>query len=131
MPRSRCSTVPPTGGFTLVELMLALVVLTVGVLALVGSSAMAGRMIGRGGRATAVAQLANGRADQLRQVAAGTSPRCAGLTDGSATSAGGVAEDWAVLGVPGDSTRDVRLRLAYRVPAGPRTDTVMLTLDCR
>jgi hypothetical protein len=111
--------------------MLALVVVTIGVLALVGSSAMAGRMIGRGGMATVVALLASGRAERLRQVAAGTSPQCAGLTDGSATSVPGVDERWAVLGSPGDSTRDIRLTLAYRVTAGPRSDTLMLTLACQ
>jgi len=36
-------------GFTLIEIMLAVVVLSVGVMALVRSSALATRMIGRGG----------------------------------------------------------------------------------
>lgn len=131
MPRVTRQSAPATHGFTLPEVMLAIVVLTVGVMALVGSSAMATRMIGRGGRATTIAHLARSRAADLRRVAAATAPRCSRLADGSAVSTDGVTERWTVLGAAGDAARDIRLTLAYRAPTGARTDTVMLSLDCR
>jgi prepilin-type N-terminal cleavage/methylation domain-containing protein len=131
MPRSARSAPTEPRGFALVEVILAIVLLTVGVMALVGSSAMATRMIGRGGRATEVAHVAGSRAEVLRRVAAGTTPRCGGLADGTAGWPGGVVERWMVLGAAGDPARDVRLTLDYRVPGGNRTDTFTLSLDCR
>ena len=133
MPRVTRQSAPATHGFTLPEVMLAIVVLTVGVMALVGSSVMATRMIGRGrgGRATTIAHLARSRAADLRRVAAATAPRCSRLADGSAVSTDGVTERWTVLGAAGDAARDIRLTLAYRAPTGARTYTVMLSLDCR
>ena len=62
--------------FTLVEVMVAVILLTVGVLALVGSSAMVSRMIGKGRGATVAAQVATARLEQLRRIAASTAPRC-------------------------------------------------------
>jgi prepilin-type N-terminal cleavage/methylation domain len=61
-------------GFTIIEIMLAVVVLSVGVMALVGSSALATRMIGRGNKSTEVVQVATARAELLRTYAAATSP---------------------------------------------------------
>jgi type IV pilus assembly protein PilV len=120
-------------GFTIIEIMLAIVVLSVGVMALVSSSAMATRMIGRGGVSTQVSQVAVARADRLRAYAASTSPGCTDATkvksDTATTS--GITEKWELLGAAGDNTRDVRMMFTYRVPKGTRTDTVMITLYCK
>jgi prepilin-type N-terminal cleavage/methylation domain-containing protein len=121
-------------GFTIIEIMLAVVVLSVGVMALVGSSALATRMIGRGNKSTEVVQVATARAELLRSYAASTSPGC---TDGvnvrtdSNTTGSGIGEKWVLLGNAGDLTRDVRLTFSYRVPKGTRTDTMMITLYCK
>ena len=120
-------------GFTIIEIMLAVVILSVGVMALVGSSAMATRMIGRGGVSTRVTQVAVARADLLRAYAASTSPGCADATtvkSGTATTSG-IVENWELLGAAGDNTRDVRMMFTYRVPRGSRTDTMMITLYCK
>ncbi|HET6345602.1 MAG TPA: prepilin-type N-terminal cleavage/methylation domain-containing protein, partial [Myxococcota bacterium] len=69
-------------GFTLVEVLVAVVVLGIGVLALVGSSAMVTRMIGRGQMGTRAAQVASKRLDSLRIVAYATTPRCTLLASG-------------------------------------------------
>jgi prepilin-type N-terminal cleavage/methylation domain-containing protein len=123
-------------GFTIIEIMLAVVLLTVGVMALVGSSALATRMIGRGGVSTQVTQVALARADLLRAYAASTSPGCtnANIANGSATtptSMGTITETWQITGNVGDPTRDVRMMFTYRVPRGTRTDTTMITLYCK
>ena len=44
-------------GFTIVEALIAAMVLSVGILALVGSSALASRMLGRGATATRAARV--------------------------------------------------------------------------
>ena len=119
-------------GFTLVEVLIAMIVLSVGVMALVGSSAMATRMIGRGRESTQVGQVATMRAEWLRQIAAATSPPCgSALLKDSTFATNGITQQWQVLGAAGDRTRDVRLMYSYKVPRGTRTDTMTLTLLCK
>jgi prepilin-type N-terminal cleavage/methylation domain-containing protein len=123
---------PREQGFTLVEVMFAVVLLGVGIMALVGTSAMVTRMIGRGRESTLVGQVATARAEQLRQIAAATSPACGSVqlrTDSASTS--GISEKWVLLGAAGDRTRDVRMMYTYKVPQGVRTDTMTLTLLCK
>jgi prepilin-type N-terminal cleavage/methylation domain-containing protein len=119
-------------GFTIIEIMLAVIVLSIGVMALVGSSALATRMIGRGNISSRVTQVASARAELLRAYAAQTSPGCtnAAVANGNAVT-NGITESWTLLGNPGDFTRDVLLALTYRVPRGTRSDTMMITLYCK
>src|SRR2546422_11644537 len=53
-------------GFTIVEVIVAILVLTVGLLALVTSAALVTRMIGRGQRSAVAAQYAQRRLEMLR-----------------------------------------------------------------
>lgn len=53
-------------GFTIVEVIIAIIVLTVGLLGLVGSAALVTRMIGRGQRSAVAAQYAQRRLEMLR-----------------------------------------------------------------
>jgi prepilin-type N-terminal cleavage/methylation domain-containing protein len=123
---------PREQGFTLVEVMFAVVMLGVGVMALVGTSAMVTRMIGRGRESTQVGQVATARSEWLRQIAAATAPPCGSPLLKDSTKAGtGITEQWQVLGAAGDRTRDVRMMYSYKVPRGTRTDTMTLTLLCK
>ncbi len=117
-------------GFTLVEVAIALVLLVVGVLALVSSSAMATRMIGLGRQATVAAQVATARLEWIRQLAGSTSPPCTDprLAGGSALS-GGIRERWEVAAA--GSARRVTLSMEYRVPRGVARDTQRTMLFCR
>ena len=87
-------------GFTLVEVLVAIVVLGIGIVALVGSSAMVTRMIGRGKVETLAAQAASRRVEILRLAANSTTPRCtaAGFANGGPVTANGVTESWTVPG---------------------------------
>jgi prepilin-type N-terminal cleavage/methylation domain-containing protein len=116
-------------GFTLIEIMLAVIVLSVGVMALVGSSALATRMIGGSNTSSRVAQVASARAELLRATAARTAA-CGSVTSGTVVTAG-ITEQWTLGGAAGDLTRDVQMSFAYKTPRGQRTETTTLTLFCK
>jgi prepilin-type N-terminal cleavage/methylation domain-containing protein len=83
------STVPSQRGFTLVELMVALVLFEVGLLTLLSTTAAVTRMLARGRHAALAATLATQRLERLR-------------VTGCASQAPGV-EVHSVRGVPIDS----------------------------
>jgi prepilin-type N-terminal cleavage/methylation domain-containing protein len=61
-------------GFTIVEVIIAIVVLTIGLLALMTSSALVTRMIARGERTAAMAAFASQRLERLRTSACTSQP---------------------------------------------------------
>ena len=92
-------------GTTVVELLVALVIVTIGLLALAGAAALVARETGRGHRELALARAARTRLERL------TSTPCAALASGSVT-ANGIAERWTV----GEGRNGVR-RLVVTVEA--------------
>jgi type II secretory pathway pseudopilin PulG len=117
-------------GFTIVEALVAVVVLGTGILALAGSAALTSRMIGRGGLSTRVAMAAAGRVDRLRRVAHSTVPACtAPEWRGDSTSSAGLAESWQILDA-GGSARRLRIVLRATHPTGTSTDTVVAGVWC-
>ena len=125
-------SLPARRGFTLAEVIVAIVLLTVGVMALVGSSAMVSRMIGKGRGATVAVQVATARIERLRRIAASTIPRCVSPEFASdSTTTGGVSERWVIA--PGGGaglSRRVSVILAYRDPRGPVRDTLETIVLC-
>jgi prepilin-type N-terminal cleavage/methylation domain-containing protein len=119
-------------GFTLIEVMLAVVLLTVGVMALVGSSAMTARMIGRGRSSTLIGQRSTSRFDYLRQLAASTSPACtsASFANGD-TTARGIRETWTITQPISPNTRLVQLIIRYKAAGRPVADTVQTLILCK
>jgi prepilin-type N-terminal cleavage/methylation domain-containing protein len=120
-------------GFTLIEVMLAVVLLTIGVMALVGSSALVTRMIGKGKESTIAVQVATARFEKLRTIAASTAVPCtaAGFASGNATTSG-VAEAWVVGAAPAIGTaRDVTVSVTYRNNRGSVTDAITTTFLCK
>ena len=106
-------------GFTLVELMLSLMLFTVGILSLSATSAVVVRMMGGARQQTIAATMAQSRFERLRGLAC-SSPA---LTGGSAT-ARGIAETWTVTVPPTPNTAmTVRLMtdsIRYSTPRGVR-----------
>ncbi len=108
-------------GFSLIELMVAIMVLTVGLLGLAASSAVATQMIGGGGRHTLAASVAQSRFEMLRR------GRCATLSGGSSYTRG-VSESWQI-----DSVRTsafITSRVTYQTRRGPRTQTFRSVRPC-
>lgn len=117
-------------GFTIVEVLMAVIVLGVGVVAMAGSSALVTRMIGRGQRATRAGQVAAQRLDSLRLIAFKTTPHCTQVVNGGPVSALGVTQSWVVT-IPNAKSRQVKLTLTYKNAAGKtKTETVNTIIGC-
>ena len=108
-------------GFSLIELMVAILVLTVGLLGLAGTTAVATQMIGQGGRSTLAASVAQSRFEVLRLGS------CAALSGGSIYTRG-VIESWQI-----DSVRTsafITARVTYQTRRGPRTQVFRSVRPC-
>jgi prepilin-type N-terminal cleavage/methylation domain-containing protein len=117
-------------GFTVTEVVIAVVVLSVGILALVGSAALTSRMVGWGRQDTRVGLAAVSRVERLRQVAFSTAPACS-AAEWQGGSAGGpeLSETWEILGGAG-AARRVMIVLRSRRSGGMGTDTVLTAVLC-
>jgi prepilin-type N-terminal cleavage/methylation domain-containing protein len=117
-------------GFTIIEVLVAVTILAVGVVALAGSSAAVTRMISRGKTDTRAAQLATLQAEALRLAAYSTTPRCtaAGLADGGPVATDHVSVSWTVA-VNGTG-RDVTVSSSYRTARGMRTQVLTTYIEC-
>jgi prepilin-type N-terminal cleavage/methylation domain-containing protein len=119
-----------SAGFSLVEVLVAIVVLGIGIVAMVGSSAMVTRMIGRGKVETRVAQVASRRLETLRLAAYSTSPRCtgAGFAGGGPVTTSNVTESWVVSAA--GKVRSVQVNVTYRTVQGSRTASLQTRIEC-
>jgi prepilin-type N-terminal cleavage/methylation domain-containing protein len=121
---------PPVRGLTLIEVLIALVVLGVGILALSGSSSLVTRMIGRGKVETQAALAASRRVEMLRAAAGSTVPRCAApsFASGGPVIDGGLRESWSVSST--SKVRSVRVVITYLTVRGPRSAVLETTIEC-
>jgi prepilin-type N-terminal cleavage/methylation domain-containing protein len=119
-----------SAGWTLVEVLVALVVLGIGILALTGSSAMVNRMIGRGKVETHAALLAARRVEILRLAARSTSPRCASssFASGGPIMIEGLTQSWSVA--PEGQVRRLRVSVSYLTIRGSRSAVLETTIEC-
>jgi prepilin-type N-terminal cleavage/methylation domain-containing protein len=117
-------------GFSLVEVLVAVTVLGVGIVALVGASALTTRMIGRGKSNTRVAQVATSRLEWLRLQAYSTSPNCTSgnFASGGPVTTDGVTESWTVSNA--GTLREVRINFSYKTVRGSRTDSLVTRIEC-
>lgn len=76
-------------GFTVVEVLVAIVIMAIGVLGLAGTASSVSRLIGGGAQQTIAANIAMSRFEQLR------STTCASMAAGTATRRG-MSEHWTV-----------------------------------
>ena len=107
--------------FTLVELLVAIVVFTVGVLALAATGGLVASQLGDGNRLTTAAHRARSVLDSL----AATS--CDGLRDGT-TTRDGILSSWTVSR---DSiAADIRVANTADLRRGPRRDVFSLLVPC-
>ena len=120
--RRRLSATRGRSGFTLVELMVALMVFVVGVLAVTGSSAVVMTMIGGSQRRTVAAVVAESRFERLRAAS------CTTHANGTATTRG-VRETWTV--VPLINADDVTVQVVSASSGGRvTTQTYRTYIPC-
>ncbi len=119
-------------GFSLVEVLVAVTVLGVGIVALVGSSALVTRMIGRGKTNTKAAQVATSRLEWLRLRAYSTSPLCthAQFANGGPVTTDGITESWLVDNAAAGPLRKVRVNFSYKTVRGIRSDSLVTRIEC-
>lgn len=122
------STAPTGGrsrdGISLVEILVAVVMLTVAVGGLLGSSAAVAHQMGGGVRQTVAAAVAQARLDSL------TSLSCAQLASGAATGASatrGVKESWTVT----DGRNIKTIAVNIQIPRRMRTLVYSMVIPCR
>lgn len=125
------ATLRRRSGFTVMELLVAIVILSIGLLGLAATSGIVMRMIGGGGHQTVAANVALARFEQLRGLS------CGRISGGSAVSRN-VQESWSVTPVgPVAAPRamDVRLTITYETNmrlggSSSRTQTYRSQIVC-
>lgn len=118
------TSAPDRRGFSLVELMVAMMLLSVGVLGLVGVSAMAMRQTNDANNRNIAALVAATRMETLR------SRTCASLANGGPVETSGVTERWTVVNPANPLTRTITGQFTYRAPRGYRNLNVSTTVPC-
>jgi prepilin-type N-terminal cleavage/methylation domain-containing protein len=113
-------------GFTLTEIVLAMTILLIGVLAFVGTSAATSAMLTRGNRATKASFYAQERLEIL------ASTYCGNLVNGTATSGGGVySHAWTITSALGGNAKRAQLITTYSPRRGfTRADTSEMSVLC-
>jgi prepilin-type N-terminal cleavage/methylation domain-containing protein len=117
-------------GFTIVEIIIAIVVLTVGLLGLVSTAALVTRMIARGQRSAVASTFASQRLEQLRPAACIDAQRLNG-TDTLKRGSNWVAiNNWTWID-EGNKYYRARIVTTYKtVKNRVRTDTLEVGVPC-
>ena len=116
------------GGFTLVEVMISIIVLTVGLLGLMGTTALVTRMIARGHRSGVAGIHAQQRFENLR--ATGCSARADGAEQFYRGSTPVGSNQWRWVTVGTDLHR-LTLTSTYTTTQGQqRSETLEATISC-
>jgi prepilin-type N-terminal cleavage/methylation domain-containing protein len=108
-------------GVTLIEVVVAIVLLAVGGLALAGSAAITLRRMSDGSRSAAAASIARSRAETS------FSQSCAALSSGNQRTFG-VRSEWSIAG--GALSADVHQRVTYFTRSGDHADEFRTTVPC-
>jgi len=107
--------------FTIIELLMAIVVSTIGLVALAATSGLVAAHVGDGGRLTAAAQAARTILDSLG------ARRCDAIIGGS-TARDGIAVEWTVS--RDSSSAHVELVVGAVLRRGSRRDSYELLVPC-
>ncbi len=109
-------------GFTLVEVIIATMILTVGLLGLASTAGVVTRMIGQGQRYSEVAWMASQRFETLK------SQTCASMSSGS-VSEGQFSSVWTVTPL-GTAANRISVKVTSPTGVGTRVDTFETSVAC-
>ena len=117
-------------GFTIVEIIIAIIVLTVGLLGLVSTAALVTRMIARGQRTAVAATYAAQRMERLRPAACIPAQRVNGSESLYRGSASVTTNTWAFTDA-GNSTIRIQVITTYAtIKNRTHTDTLETAVTC-
>lgn len=108
-------------GFTLVELMVAMLMFTLGMLAMASTSAVVIRQMGDAGRMSVAANVARSRIERLR------AESCSGAKTGTATTRS-VVEAWVVT--PMTRSAQIEVTVTYATRLGSRSKSYRSMVPC-
>lgn len=118
-------------GFTIIEVLIAMIVLVVGILGLVTSAALVSRMLGRGSRSAAVATFAQRRMERLRPRACITAQRTAGSDTLWRGGTWVAFSNWSWTDMGNSYYRVQLVTTSKTVKYHTRTDTLETGVICR
>lgn len=117
-------------GFTLIEMMIAMVILSIGLLGLASTMALATRMIGRGQRSTVASTFATQRMERSRMAACIPAQRSGGTETLNRGGTWVAINNWAFTDA-GNSTYRVRVVTTSKtIKNRVRTDTLETAVTC-
>ena len=108
-------------GFTLIELMVAMIILVIGILALASTTAVTTRHMGGGAQMARAASAAQARFERLRAEA------CETVVDGTEESRG-ITEKWTVTTLP--RAVEVTLVVSFHTNRGSREHEYKTIIPC-
>ena len=112
---------PRERGFTLVELMVTIIILTIGLLAMAGTTAIVTKNIGGGAQMALAASTAQARFERLRGQA------CNALVDGYNTNRG-ITEKWTVTNL--FRAVEVTVSVSFNTDRGERSHDYTTRIPC-
>lgn len=119
-------------GFTILEVMIAVVILGIGIIALVGTSGFVTRQIGKSRIMTIANEVATRRLEQLKLAAApnGATAACAAASfaSGGPVTSRGVTESWTVTNA--GTLRTATVTVTYPRTNGTGTITLQTVIGC-
>ncbi len=116
-------------GFTIVEVLISVVLLSLGILSLAGSAGGVTSMMYTGQRKTHSYAIAESTLDSIRNKANSTSPKCsAALVNGTGSISGGYTTAWRIAG--SGTSRQARVIIAYQSGRRRQADTLYASLLC-
>ena len=110
-------------GFTIVEVLVAVMILSVGLMGLVTTAGLVTRMIAQGQRSTEAATLANERIELLR------AQGCPAAATGSETR-GAYTINWRVVAMASPKGRTIQVRVVSPTGRGTRSDNFQTVHFC-
>ena len=118
----RCLRRSRASGFALAELLVAVLVMTVGVLGSISTAAVVLRLMGAGAQHTLAAHVVQSRFEWLRA-------RSCALIEGGSASSRGVRETWTVSPIE-PATFDVTDAVSYTTRDGVQVQTFRSIVRC-
>lgn len=117
-------------GFTIIEIIIAIVILTVGILGLVTTAALVTRMIARGQRSGDAAAFAARRLERLRPATCIPAQRVAGSDTLYRGSTWAAINRWTFTDAGNGNFRIKILTTSKTMPNRMRTDSTETTIPC-